>query len=121
MGNEEPTSSLNSRTRVKTLAGITRSDNARFFPGGEVPQLCLTQGLGTIRDAGQAVLVALGANKAAAVRAMVEGPVSAFCPASVLQLHQHAVVVLDPEAAAELQLADYYRRAQGLNDRLLGR
>ena len=121
IGFNEPTSSLNSRTRVKTLAGATRSDNARFFPGGEVPQLCLTQGLGTIGEARRAVLVALGANKASAVRAMVEGPVSAFCPASVLQLHPRAVVVLDPEAASELQLIDYYRRAQELNDRLLGR
>lgn len=121
IGFNEPTSSLNSRTRVKTLAQLTRSDNARFFPGGEVPQLCLTQGLGTIREARQAVLVALGRNKAAAVRAMVEGPVSAFCPASVLQLHPRAVVVVDPEAASELQLIDYYRRAQALNDRLLGR
>lgn len=121
IGFNEPTSSLNSRTRVKTLAGATRSDNARFFPGGEVPQLCLTQGLGTIREAHQAVLVALGANKADAVRAMVEGPVSAFCPGSVLQLHPRAVVVLDPEAASQLQLIDYYRRAQELNDKLLGR
>jgi glucosamine-6-phosphate deaminase len=121
IGFNEPTSSLNSRTRVKTLAGATRSDNARFFPGGEVPQLCLTQGLATIREAHQAVLVALGANKAGAVRAMVEGPVSAFCPGSVLQLHPRAVVVLDPEAASELQLIDYYRRAQDLNDKLLGR
>lgn len=121
IGFNEPTSSLNSRTRVKTLAGVTRSDNARFFPGGEVPQLCLTQGLGTIREAHQAVLVALGSNKAAAVRAMVEGPLSAFCPASVLQLHPRAVVILDPAAASELQLIDYYRRAQELNDKLLGR
>lgn len=121
IGFNEPTSSLNSRTRVKTLARITRSDNARFFPGGEVPQLCLTQGLGTISESRQAVLVAIGSNKAGAVRAMVEGPVSAFCPASVLQLHPRAVVVLDPEAASELQLTDYYHRAQELNDRLLAR
>lgn len=121
IGFNEPTSSLNSRTRVKTLAGLTRSDNARFFPGGEVPQLCLTQGLGTIGESRQAVLVALGRNKSAAVRAMVEGPVSAFCPASVLQLHPHAAVVLDREAASELQLIDYYLRAQQLNDRLRNR
>lgn len=118
IGFNEPTSSLNSRTRVKTLARATLKDNARFFPGGEVPQLCLTQGLGTIGEARQAVLVALGARKASAVRAMVEGPLSAFCPASVLQLHPRAVVILDAEAASELQLIDYYRRAQDLNDRL---
>jgi glucosamine-6-phosphate deaminase len=40
---------------------------------------------------------------------MVEGPVSALCPASVLQLHPHATVLLDEDAASKLQLADYYR------------
>ncbi|MBG6219036.1 glucosamine-6-phosphate deaminase [Arthrobacter sp. CAN_A6] len=118
IGFNEPTSSLASRTRVKTLAGATRADNARFFPEGEVPRLCLTQGLGTIRDAKRAVLVALGENKANAVRAMVEGPLSAHCPASVLQLHQHAVIILDPAAASQLSLLDYYREAQELNDQL---
>lgn len=118
IGFNEPTSSLDSRTRVKTLAGQTRADNSRFFAEGDVPRLCLTQGLGTIREAKRAVLVALGTNKAAAVRSMVEGPVSAYCPASVLQLHRRAVVILDPGAASELTLLNYYREAQGLNDQL---
>jgi glucosamine-6-phosphate deaminase len=118
IGFNEPTSSLVSRTRVKTLAGATRTDNARFFPEGEVPRLCLTQGLGTIREARLAVLVAMGENKAGAVQAMVEGPVSAHCPASVLQLHRRAVVILDPAAASRLSLLDYYREAQEFNDQL---
>lgn len=40
---------------------------------------------------------------------MVEGPLSAFCPASVLQLHPQATVVLDEAAAAALSDKDYYR------------
>ncbi|MDQ0736560.1 glucosamine-6-phosphate deaminase [Arthrobacter agilis] len=120
IGFNEPTSSLRSRTRVKTLSGTTRAANARFFQGDdeEVPKLCLTQGLGTICESGQGVLVALGETKAAAVQAMVEGPVSAFCPASVLQLHPRAVVVLDPGAAAHLTMLEYYREAQALDDEL---
>ncbi len=118
IGFNEPTSSLTSRTRVKTLAGATRADNARYFEEGNVPRLCLTQGLGTIGDAKVAVLVAMGANKASAVQAMVEGPVSAFCPASVLQLHRTAVVILDPAAAGNLSMLDYYREAQKFNDQL---
>ncbi|QNE14515.1 glucosamine-6-phosphate deaminase [Pseudarthrobacter sp. NBSH8] len=118
IGFNEPTSSLASRTRVKTLAGATRTDNARFFPDGSVPRLCLTQGLGTILEAKLAVLVAMGENKAAAVQAMVEGPVSANCPASVLQLHRRAVVLLDPAAASRLSMLEYYRDAQEFNDQL---
>lgn len=106
----EPSSSLASRTRIKTLTEQTRRDNARFFDRlDDVPRHVLTQGLGTILDARHLVLIATGAGKAAAVAAMVEGPVSAFCPASVLQLHPHVSVLLDDEASAELRLADYYR------------
>jgi len=110
IGFNEPTSSLASRTRLKTLAPSTRADNARFFgPGDEVPLHVITQGLGAILEAGHLVLFAMGARKAMAVAAAVEGPVAAMCPASVLQLHQHATVVLDAGAAGELRLVDYYR------------
>ncbi|MDR6507651.1 glucosamine-6-phosphate deaminase [Arthrobacter oryzae] len=118
IGFNEPTSSLDSRTRVKTLTRTTREDNARFFADGQVPRLCLTEGLGTIRDAKLAVLVAMGENKAEAVRLMVEGPVSANCPASVLQMHRHAIIILDPQAAAQLSSLEYYREAQEFNDDL---
>ncbi|WP_371029997.1 glucosamine-6-phosphate deaminase [Pseudoclavibacter sp. JSM 162008] len=110
IGFNEPTSSLSSRTRVKTLAPKTRDDNARFFDKPEdVPVHCLTQGLGTILDARSVVLVAQGASKARAVAAMVEGPVSSMWPGSVLQLHRRATIVIDEAAASELTMADYYR------------
>jgi glucosamine-6-phosphate deaminase len=106
----EPSSSLASRTRLKTLTEQTRKDNARFFDSAdEVPHHVLTQGLGTIGEARHVVLLATGAGKSAAVRDMVEGPVSALCPASVLQLHPHASVLLDEDAARDLTLADYFR------------
>lgn len=109
IGFNEPGSSLASRTRVKTLTSATRADNARFFDAEEVPRHVVTQGLGTILDARHLVLVATGTGKAAPVAAAVEGPLTAMCPASVLQLHRHATVVVDEAAAAELRLADYYR------------
>ncbi|OII23778.1 glucosamine-6-phosphate deaminase [Frigoribacterium sp. MCBA15_019] len=110
IGFNEPTSSFASRTRIKTLAPQTRADNARFFDDpSQVPTHCLTQGLGTILDAHEVVLVAQGSAKAAAVAGMVEGPLSAMCPGSALQLHRHATIVVDEAAAADLQLADYYR------------
>lgn len=106
----EPGSSLASRTRVKTLTARTRADNARFFGSvDEVPVHVLTQGLGTILEARHLVLVATGTGKAEAVAAAVEGPVSASCPASVLQLHPHATVLLDEAAAGRLERAAYYR------------
>jgi len=107
----EPGSSLASRTRIKTLTRQTRIDNARFFGGDveSVPTHCLTQGLGTIMEARHVILVATGPSKAEAVHHLVEGAVSALWPATILQHHPHATVLLDDAAARRLQLVDYYR------------
>lgn len=112
IGFNEPSSSLASRTRLKTLTRATRADNARFFDGPEtVPQHVLTQGLATIGAARHVVLIAAGGRKASPIAAAVEGPVTASCPASVLQLHPHVTVVVDEAAASELRLGDYYKAA----------
>jgi glucosamine-6-phosphate deaminase len=106
----EPGSSLASVTRIKTLTARTRADNARFFGSVDaVPRHVLTQGLGTILRARHLLLLAAGAGKADAVAAAVEGPLSASCPASVLQLHPHATVLVDEAAAGRLERASYYR------------
>ena len=110
IGFNEPTSSLGSRTRLKTLTGRTRRDNARFFPRPEdVPRHVITQGIGTILSARHVVLMAEGEGKAEAIARAVEGPVTAMVPASALQLHPHATVVVDEAAASRLALAGYYR------------
>ncbi len=110
IGFNEPTSSLASRTRIKTLTPDTRADNARFFDSPEqVPHHCITQGLGTIMDAKSVLLVAQGAGKAHAIAQSVEGPVSSMYPGSLLQMHPRATFLLDAEAASELTLTDYYK------------
>ena len=106
----EPGSSLASRTRIKTLTAQTRKDNARFFDSPDhVPIHVLTQGLGTILQARHLLLIATDEGKADAVAAAVEGPVSASCPASALQLHPPATLLVDPAAAGRLVRLDYYR------------
>lgn len=110
IGFNEPCSSLASRTRIKTLTPQTREDNARFFDSlDEVPHHVITQGIGTILEARHLVLLATGAGKAEAVAATVEGPLAALVPASALQLHPHATVVVDEAAAAQLKHSDYFR------------
>ncbi|MET0663356.1 MAG: glucosamine-6-phosphate deaminase [Ilumatobacteraceae bacterium] len=110
IGFNEPTSSLGSRTRIKTLTDQTRRDNARFFDSlAEVPRHVVTQGIGTILEARHLVMLAFGAAKAEAVAAAVEGPITARVPATALQLHPRATIVIDEEAAIRLQLAQYYR------------
>ena len=110
IGFNEPCSSLSSRTRIKTLTEQTRADNARFFDSlDDVPHHVITQGIGTILEARHLVLLATGEAKAEAVAQAVEGPLAALVPASALQLHRHATVVVDEAAASKLKLADYFR------------
>lgn len=110
IGFNEPTSSLASRTRIKTLAPQTRRDNARFFGNEEsVPHHVITMGIGTIMEARQNLMLAFGPGKARAVAGAVEGPVTSVNPASVLQMHPSVKVCLDEPAASLLQRADYYR------------
>jgi glucosamine-6-phosphate deaminase len=110
IGFNEQTSSLASRTRIKTLTPQTRRDNARFFGSEDaVPHHCITMGIGTILDARHCVLLAFGKNKGRAIAEAVEGPITAMNPASALQLHPKVTVFLDEDAASELKLTDYYR------------
>lgn len=109
IGFNEPTSSLTSLTRIKTLTRSTREANAQYYQRFEdVPRLAITMGIGTIMRADEVVLLAYGAAKARAVAALIEGPVSAACPASILQMHRKVTVVIDEAAAAELTLRAYY-------------
>src|SRR5688572_14061228 len=105
----EPGSSLSSRTRLKTLARPTIDDNARFFKSrDEVPIYAITMGVGTIMEAREIVLLASGANKASAVAAAVEGPVTAMITASALQMHPSTRAYLDEAAASKLKMREYF-------------
>ena len=107
----EPTSSFGSRTRLKTLTDETRVANQfTFSPLGAdpVPHHALTVGIATILSARRCLLVAFGMAKAAAVAKMVEGPLAALVPASALQLHPQATVIIDEAAAEGLALRSYY-------------
>ena len=110
IGFNEPTSSLASRTRIKTLTPQTRKDNARFFGSEDsVPHHVITMGIGTIMEARQNLLLAFGPSKARAIAEAVEGPVTSINPASALQMHPVVKVCLDEAAASQLQRADYFR------------
>lgn len=116
IGFNEPSSSLSSRTRVKTLTRRTLEDNSRMFSNGEFqPKLAITMGIGTIMEARRILLLATGKSKADAVAAMVEGPLTAMCPASILQMHERVTVLIDEDAAAGLKYREYYDLAHREN------
>lgn len=114
----EPFSSLNSRTRIKTLAPSTIKDNSRFFDNDirKVPTQALTIGVGTIMDADEVIITATGSSKAEAIRQGIEGCVNHIWTITALQQHPHGIIVCDREAAAKLSPAtvEYF---QGIENR----
>ena len=103
IGFNEPFCERNSRTRLVTLDPVTRKDAAGdFFHEENVPMQALTMGIGTIFAARKIILMAFGEHKAQITREAVEGPVTDRVPASFLQDHPDASVLVDSAAAAEL-------------------
>ena len=100
----EPFSSLESRTRVKTLTESTIKANSRFFDNdlSKVPTMALTVGVGTIMDAEEVMIIATGKNKATALKHGIEGALSHVWTISALQKHRHGIIVCDKEAVSEL-------------------
>ncbi len=125
IGFNEPGSSFGSRTRVKTLDEQTIKDNSRFFSSEEeVPHFAITMGVGTILEAKKRVLIANGEKKAPVCAEFIEGPITSQITASALQLHPHAIVVLDEGAASQLKRKKYYnwiRDNKHLVQKYLGR
>jgi glucosamine-6-phosphate deaminase len=105
----EPMSSFRSRTRVCLLSAETRATLSRTFNDTEVPELAVTMGLGTIGEARALLLLAFGKEKAQMIAQAIEGPLTSAIPASSIQLHPNAVVILDQEAAGDLKHKSYYQ------------
>lgn len=105
----EPYSSLTSRTRQKTLTTDTIIANSRFFDNdvNKVPKHALTVGVGTVMDAREVMILVNGHNKARALQAAVEGPVTQAWTISALQQHPHAIIVADDAACDELKVGTY--------------
>lgn len=103
----EPGSSLQSRTRIKTLTHDTIIVNSRFFDGdiSRVPKHALTVGVGTVTDAKEVVLIVSGHNKTRALKKIIEEGVSHMWTASILQLHPRSIVICDKDATEELEVS----------------
>ncbi|MCL2084166.1 MAG: glucosamine-6-phosphate deaminase [Oscillospiraceae bacterium] len=99
----EPADELRVRTYVAELTADTIEANSRFFESAaDVPRRALTMGMGSIMSARRILMLIAGEKKAPAVKAMFSGRITPKFPASLLQLHPDAVVILDKDAASML-------------------
>ena len=80
-----------------------------FFEGdvNKVPKTALTVGVGTVLDAKEVLILCNGHNKARALQAAIEGPVTQAWTISALQQHQHGIIVCDEIACDELKVGTY--------------
>jgi glucosamine-6-phosphate deaminase len=116
IGFNEPGSEFSSRTRDVRLDEATRLGHAGQFPDRDsAPERAITMGIGTILEARGILLLATGTEKAAAIAAAVEGPLTTACPASALRLHGNVQILCDEAAASALarRPGNAVRRAQG--------
>jgi glucosamine-6-phosphate deaminase len=102
LGFNEPGSAEDSGARIVPLEPISVEANGKWFEGKYAPDKGVTVGLKTILAARKILIMAFGPHKTAAVRAMVKGPRTERCPASLLQGHQDVRLVVDEEAAVGL-------------------
>lgn len=103
VGFNEPGSSPESRTRLIWLDRLTRLDAASdFFGVANVPTRAITMGVGTILEARQILLMAWGEGKAPIIARCVQEPPSSTVPATFLQNHAGARVIVDEAAASAL-------------------
>lgn len=97
----EPADCFQRWSHVVTLKESTVKDNSRFFKSiDEVPTQAVTMGIGSIMQAKKILIIAIGENKAKAIKQLIGGNVTPMCPASVLQFHTDVTLMLDKAAAS---------------------
>ena len=104
IGFNEPCDSFPQDVHVVDLTESTIEANKRFFASADdVPKQAYTMGVGTILRAKMILLVVSGKDKAAALNAVVNGPITPQVPGSVLRLHPNVIIVADEDALSEME------------------
>mgnify|MGYP003206603107 CR=1 FL=1 len=104
IGFNEPGAAFEKETHCVDLTESTIEANKRFFASADdVPKQAYTMGVGTILRAKAILLVVSGKDKAAALNAVVNGPITPQVPGSVLRLHPNVIIVADEDALSEME------------------
>ena len=102
IGFNEPGIAFETETHCVTLSERTIKANMRFFISeNDVPRQAYTMGIKTIMSAHKILVVVSGEDKAEIVRTAFYGPVTPQVPASILQLHNHVILVADEAALSQ--------------------
>ncbi|MDE6831492.1 MAG: 6-phosphogluconolactonase, partial [Muribaculaceae bacterium] len=102
LGFNEPGSLSSTNCRLVLLSGETRQAIAKDYGVDEAPTSAITLGIGDIMRSSRVMAMAWGESRAKVVAEAIAGPVTEALPASFLQLHNHARIVLDLDSAEAL-------------------
>lgn len=102
LGFNQPGSLSTSVCRLVLLSPETRHRIKKEYNVDSVPTTAITLGLGNILHSSRVMTMAWGEDRAGVVAEAMEGPVTENVPASFLQLHNHARIALDLQAASDL-------------------
>ena len=100
IGFNEPAAKMTWGTQIVNLTESTIQANRRFFESeNDVPRQAISLGIGGIMNAKEIVLIAMGEDKAQAIRDTVKGDINPMVPASILRAHPHVTILVDKAAA----------------------
>lgn len=99
IGFNEPGAAFECETHCVDLTESTIEANKRFFESEDmVPRQAYTMGIKNIMQAKKVLVIVSGADKAAILKRVLQGPVTPEVPASILQLHNDVTFVADEAA-----------------------
>lgn len=102
IGFNEPGTPFNIGCHVAVLDDTTKTVGQKYFSSYTELEKGITVGLGHLMNASHLVVMADGTRKAGVIRKALEGPVDPSFPASIVQVHRHATIVIDRAAGSEL-------------------
>jgi glucosamine-6-phosphate isomerase len=91
------------QAHVIELDQITQQVGQKYFTAATTLQKGITLGMAQFLQSRMAVLIASGTKKAGIVKKAIGEPVSTTVPASYIQAHKNAWVLLDREAASAIK------------------
>ena len=103
IGFNEPGTDIHSTAHVAILDETTRTVGKKYFKEEVTINKGITLGMKQVLQAGALLLMANGKKKAAVIRRAVKNEITVHFPASLIRKHQNGLLMMDVEAASELE------------------
>lgn len=104
IGFNEPSEFFSHYSHIVTLGDDTKAVGQKYFREQTTLTLGITLGLKHLMEAKVALLLANGSKKADVIKKALEGNITPQLPASILRNHKNGLIIIDKDAASQLEL-----------------